>query len=52
VSAEPKAFVPVKGAWGRNGATTLKLSAARKAAVREALALAWQHIAPMRLAGR
>jgi hypothetical protein len=42
VRAEPLAFVPVKGAWGRQGCTNVKLRLAKKGAVREALDLAWQ----------
>ena len=48
----PKAFSPAAGAWGRAGSTTVKLRAATKAAVREALTLAWRRRAPKRLAGR
>ena len=40
--AEPTAFVPVKGAWGRQGSTNVRLRSAKKTAVREALELAWQ----------
>jgi hypothetical protein len=43
VRARPTAFVPVPGAWGRGGATSVRLSAARKPAVREALHLAWSN---------
>ena len=50
VRAQPKAFVPVKGAWGERGATNVKLSAARVAAVREALLNAWRNKAPKSLA--
>jgi hypothetical protein len=42
VQAEPTAFVPVKGAWGRQGCTNVKLRAAKTRIVREALQLAWQ----------
>jgi len=44
VRAEPGAFVPVKGAWGRQGCTNVKLRVAKKAAVREALELACQAV--------
>jgi hypothetical protein len=43
VRAEPETFVPVKGAWGRAGNTNVRLQAAAKAAVREALRLAWRN---------
>ena len=50
VTAEPKVFVPVKGGWGRRGATTVILSAAKEESVREALVAAWRNTAPKRLA--
>jgi hypothetical protein len=46
VFAEPKGFVPMKGAWGRRGATSVRLKDAKKTSVREALAAAWRHVAP------
>jgi hypothetical protein len=42
-------FAPVKGAWGRQGATNIDLPAARIRIVREALAAAWRNAAPKRL---
>jgi len=39
VQAEPAAFAPVQGAWGRAGATHVRLRAAKRAAVREALTI-------------
>jgi hypothetical protein len=50
VRAEPKAFIPVKGGWGRGGATNVQLRSARKPAVRAALITAWRNRAPKRLA--
>ena len=47
--AEPDVFVPVKGFWGRRGATHVQLTAAKKEQVRLALASAWRNIAPKRL---
>jgi hypothetical protein len=41
--AEPDVFVPVKGAWGRAGATQVCLRPARKGSVRAALRAAWQN---------
>ena len=41
--AEPTVFVPVKGAWGRAGATQVYLGPARKGSVRAALREAWQY---------
>jgi len=49
VRAEPDAFTPVVGAWGRAGYTNVKLRAARKGMVREALMTAWRNRAPKRL---
>src|SRR5437016_13516418 len=46
VRAQPVAFAPVKGAWGRAGATNVRLQAAKKAAVRVALVIAWRNRAP------
>jgi hypothetical protein len=48
-SAEPKVFVPVKGGWGRNGATNVLLKQARVASVRAALMAAWRNAAPRAL---
>lgn len=50
VRTQPAAFAPVKGAWGRAGATLVRLTAARKGVVREALIIAWRARAPKRLA--
>lgn len=49
VRTQPKAFVPVKGNWGEQGATNVRLRLAPKAAVREALSIAWQNKAPRHL---
>jgi hypothetical protein len=46
VHEDPDAFVPVKGAWGRKGATSVQLRAASTAVVRKALAAAWRSTAP------
>jgi hypothetical protein len=48
VGAEPKMFIPVKGGWGKRGATNVKLRAARVGPVREALTAAWGNRAPKR----
>jgi hypothetical protein len=42
----PDAFAPVKGGWGRRGATTVHLRAAKKSIVRKALTAAWCNTAP------
>jgi hypothetical protein len=49
VRAEPKVFAPVNGAWGRRGATYVRLKAAKKASVQRALAAAWRNTASNRL---
>lgn len=50
VQSQPAAFTPVKGAWGRGGATNVRLRAAKARPVREAVRLAWGNAAPKRLA--
>ncbi len=50
MDAEPKAFAPVPGGWGRTGATTVKLGAASRKAVAAAIELAWGNVAPKKLA--
>ena len=52
VSAEPAVFAPVKGGWGRRGATSVLLRAARVRSLRVALAAAWHNTAPRKLAAR
>lgn len=48
----PDIFVPVKGAWGRKGATSVALKAAKKIIVEKALRMAWMNAAPKRLVER
>ena len=50
VRTSPNIFTPVKGAWGRQGATNINLPAATIDIVRKALTAAWRKIAPKRLA--
>ncbi len=45
----PDVFVPVKGAWGRGGATSVHLKAAKKEILSKALRAAWRNTAPKRL---
>lgn len=52
VRQDPAAFVPAKGAWGRQGCTSVRLDSADEASVREAMKLAWQSTAKKRVAGR
>jgi hypothetical protein len=49
IRSSPDVFTPVKGAWGRRGATNINLSAATIEIVREALTAAWRNTAPKRL---
>ncbi len=50
VGARPETFVPVKGGWGRKGATNVRLATAHAESVRDALECAWRRRAPKRLA--
>lgn len=50
VQAEPAVFMPVKGGWGRKGATNVCLKPATTASVRQALGIAWCNVAPKTLA--
>jgi hypothetical protein len=50
VRAEPEVFEPVKGGWGRAGATTVHLKAATTATLQPAMAAAWCNAAPKKLA--
>jgi hypothetical protein len=42
VELQPTAFVPVKGAWGRQGATNVRLKIVNEESLRAALTRAWQ----------
>jgi ectoine hydroxylase-related dioxygenase (phytanoyl-CoA dioxygenase family) len=44
VAAAPAIFAPVKGAWGRQGCTSVCLKAADKKRVREAMHAAWERV--------
>jgi hypothetical protein len=45
----PDAFIPVKGTWGKRGATSVHLKAAKKEILRKAIEAAWRNTAPKRL---
>jgi hypothetical protein len=47
---EPKVFAPVKGGWGRRGATNVHLESATEDNLFPALAAAWRNVAPKHLA--
>jgi len=49
VEAHPGVFEPVKGGWGRRGATQVRLRAVDKPTLRSALLTAWLNTAPKRL---
>ena len=46
---DPEVFIPVKGAWGRQGATSVILKAVKKGALQKAIHAAWKKTAPKRL---
>ena len=46
----PDIFIPVKGAWGRRGATSVDLKTVRKETLQKAISAAWRNTAPKRLA--
>jgi hypothetical protein len=50
VDVEPAVFAPVKGGWGRGGATQVRLRAAKTKSLGLALTLAWRNAAPVGLA--
>jgi hypothetical protein len=49
IHAEPVVFAPVKGGWGRRGATTVCLQVADETVVRNALITAYTNVAPKAL---
>jgi len=52
VHSAPRVFRPVKGGWGRGGATNVRLSAATERTLRPALETAWNNKAHSRPARR
>jgi hypothetical protein len=42
IEVHPQAFVPVKGAWGLQGCTNVRLATVKPDALAQALDLAWQ----------
>ena len=46
----PDVFIPVKGAWGRRGATSVILKLADKETLRRAIHAAWRNTAPKAVA--
>ena len=49
VESAPTVFTPVKGGWGRRGATNVRLAAATARTLRPALVTAWRNAAPRSL---
>jgi len=49
VEKEPEVFDPVKGGWGRRGATYVRLEVVNQATLRSALVTAWRNTAPKKL---
>ena len=45
----PDTFTPVKGTWGRRGATSIQLKLATKDVLAKAIQAAWRNMAPKRL---
>ncbi|HEV3279361.1 MAG TPA: MmcQ/YjbR family DNA-binding protein [Terriglobia bacterium] len=52
VRTQPAIFAPVKGGWGRQGATNVHLKPAKKGIVQQALAAAWGNRAQRRAGGQ
>jgi hypothetical protein len=48
VQTRPEVFVPVKGAWGRQGCTNVRLEAVDESTLQHALHLAWSKAAEAR----
>lgn len=49
IRKHPKIFEPIKGSWGKRGATRVELSAATSSKIRGAMEQAWRNTAPKRL---
>jgi hypothetical protein len=47
--SQPKIFSPAKGAWGKQGSTTVRLEALDKATLKRVLEMAWRNKAPKHL---
>lgn len=52
IQSEPDVFQPIKGGWGRRGATSVCLPIATEVSVRAALIAAWHNTAPKRLSNQ
>jgi hypothetical protein len=49
VADHPETFEPIKGGWGRQGCTQVRLGDADRAAVKDAIFTAWCNVAPKSL---
>jgi hypothetical protein len=49
IKSHPKVFAAAKGAWGKQGSTTVCLQAVDNATLKAALEIAWRNKAPKRL---
>jgi hypothetical protein len=49
LKSHPKIFAAAKGAWGKQGSTTVRLEAIDKEMLRKALEIAWRNKAPKNL---
>jgi hypothetical protein len=52
MKAEPRVFLPAKGAWGRRGSTCVNLKNAKKQTVQKAMRAAWLNAAPKGLVAK
>jgi hypothetical protein len=52
LAAEPAAFKPAAGAWGRRGWTQVQLAAAGATTLKSVLGMAWRNTAPKALIAR
>jgi hypothetical protein len=48
VAAEPAIFTPIKGTWGRRGATSVRLAEVDARTLRSALTMAWQNVTALK----
>jgi hypothetical protein len=48
VQTQPEVFVPVKGAWGRQGSTSVRLEGADASTLGQALGIAWRNASTKR----
>lgn len=48
VQAQPGIFIPVKGLWGRQGSTSVRLEAADASTLTHALGIAWREASAKR----